>query len=380
MPVAGRCSRRCATWSAPRTCSPTPTWSPATSSTGPAGSAGSTPAVVRPGDRRRGRRRCCARATSGGAPRRPAGRQHRPRRRLGAAARRDRARPAPARRARARRPAGRPGHRAGRRDDRAPAGARARARAGSTASISRRATSRPSAARSRPTRAACTCCATGRPAARCSASKPCSPTVACIRRLDGLEKDNTGYDLAGLLCGSEGTLAVITAARLRLVPRPDVTPSSRCSPSTTSMPRSTRSATLRRDLDSLQAVELFFQDGLDLVCDRLGLARPVRRPPRRVRAGRGGRATPIPTEALARGRRRAARASPTSRSPPTTRRRATLWRYREAHTEAINLLGAPHKLDVTLAGRPARRVRREVADAVRRGRAGRSRVVVRSRG
>src|SRR4029077_7352940 len=25
-----------------------------------------------------------------------------------------------------------------------------------------------------------------------------------------------------------------------------------------------------------------------------------------------------------------------------------LWRYREAHTEAINLLGPPHKLDVTL--------------------------------
>jgi len=28
-----------------------------------------------------------------------------------------------------------------------------------------------------------------------------------VRHLDGLEKDNTGYDLAGLLCGSEGTLA-----------------------------------------------------------------------------------------------------------------------------------------------------------------------------
>ena len=29
-------------------------------------------------------------------------------------------------------------------------------------------------------------------------------------------------------------------------------------------------------------------------------------------------------------------------------RRAQLWRYREAHTEAINTLGPPHKLDVTL--------------------------------
>lgn len=33
-------------------------------------------------------------------------------------------------------------------------------------------------------------------------------------------KDNRGYDLTGLLTGSEGTLGVITAARLRLVPEP----------------------------------------------------------------------------------------------------------------------------------------------------------------
>src|SRR3546814_14574069 len=38
--------------------------------------------------------------------------------------------------------------------------------------------------------------------------------------MGGLVKDNTGYDLPGLLCGSEGTLAVVTAVRLRLVPVP----------------------------------------------------------------------------------------------------------------------------------------------------------------
>lgn len=35
-----------------------------------------------------------------------------------------------------------------------------------------------------------------------------------------LRKDNTGYDLKNLLIGSEGTLGVITAASLRLFPRP----------------------------------------------------------------------------------------------------------------------------------------------------------------
>lgn len=38
--------------------------------------------------------------------------------------------------------------------------------------------------------------------------------------LKRLRKDNTGYDLRGLLCGSEGTLGVITAASLRLYPIP----------------------------------------------------------------------------------------------------------------------------------------------------------------
>jgi FAD/FMN-containing dehydrogenase len=38
--------------------------------------------------------------------------------------------------------------------------------------------------------------------------------------LKGLRKDNAGYDLRDLIIGSEGTLAVITAATLRLVPRP----------------------------------------------------------------------------------------------------------------------------------------------------------------
>ena len=39
-----------------------------------------------------------------------------------------------------------------------------------------------------------------------------------ISRLGGIQADNTGYDLTGLLAGSEGTLGVITTARLRLWP------------------------------------------------------------------------------------------------------------------------------------------------------------------
>ena len=42
------------------------------------------------------------------------------------------------------------------------------------------------------------------------------PDGSIIEHLAGLPKDNTGYDLASLLTGSEGTLGVITAVRLRL--------------------------------------------------------------------------------------------------------------------------------------------------------------------
>ncbi|MCY7316507.1 MAG: FAD-binding oxidoreductase [Rubrivivax sp.] len=38
--------------------------------------------------------------------------------------------------------------------------------------------------------------------------------------LSGLRKDNTGYDLRDLFIGSEGTLGVITAATMKLAPRP----------------------------------------------------------------------------------------------------------------------------------------------------------------
>ena len=41
-----------------------------------------------------------------------------------------------------------------------------------------------------------------------------------LNRLKTLRKDNTGYDLKNLFIGSEGTLGIITAAALKLFPRP----------------------------------------------------------------------------------------------------------------------------------------------------------------
>jgi FAD/FMN-containing dehydrogenase len=46
------------------------------------------------------------------------------------------------------------------------------------------------------------------------------PDGSVMAGLKRLRKDNTGYDLRHLLIGAEGTLGIITAAALRLVPRP----------------------------------------------------------------------------------------------------------------------------------------------------------------
>jgi FAD/FMN-containing dehydrogenase len=49
------------------------------------------------------------------------------------------------------------------------------------------------------------------------------PNGEILRGLKTLRKDNTGYDLRHLLLGAEGTLGIITAAALKLYPKPGAT-------------------------------------------------------------------------------------------------------------------------------------------------------------
>jgi len=166
-----------------------------------------------------------------------------------------------------------------------------------------------------------------------------------LRHLDGLVKDNTGYDLAGLLCGSEGTLAVVTAARLALVPRYDARVVALCAFADVATAVSVTAA-VRRRVDQLDAAELFLGDGLDLVCEATGRAHPFRqRHPVHVLFEASGAADP--TEALAAAV--AAQAGVLDVAVAAdAHRRDELWAYREEHTVVINALGPPHKLDVTL--------------------------------
>lgn len=166
-----------------------------------------------------------------------------------------------------------------------------------------------------------------------------------VRRLPGLRKDNSGYDLPGLLTGSEGTLGLVTRARLRLVPR---------------LPRRTVAvlavddiaaalaafARLRAGLPSLQAVEVFFADGMDLVVRHRGAVRPfAAAPPCYLLVECAAPTDPTDDLAAVLAEATEVRDAAVASDRPGRER---LWQLREAHTESINAEGVPHKLDVTL--------------------------------
>ena len=174
-----------------------------------------------------------------------------------------------------------------------------------------------------------------------------------VSHLGGLEKDNTGYDLAQLVCGSEGTLAVVTAARLRLVPAPrDVAVALLAFAGVHDAVAAV--AALRRRLPGLQAAELVVAAGVDLVCQAFDRRQPfaARWPvlvlvevASSIEGEAAGSGPSVERLAHSVAGLDAVRDSAVADDAAG---RAELWSYREDHTLAINTLGPPHKLDVTL--------------------------------
>jgi FAD/FMN-containing dehydrogenase len=171
-----------------------------------------------------------------------------------------------------------------------------------------------------------------------------------ISRLDGLVKDNTGYALSDLLVGSEGTLGIVTRARLRLVPRLQERVTALLGVADTAAALQVL-ASLRRSAGGsglgLEAAEIFYQDGLDLVRTHTGMPPPLPRPRRAYLllecAGELDQTDSLASALAGCGLEDDATAVATDAGG-----RVALWAYRERHTEAVNALGVPHKLDVTL--------------------------------
>jgi FAD/FMN-containing dehydrogenase len=151
-----------------------------------------------------------------------------------------------------------------------------------------------------------------------------------------LHKDNTGYDLKQLFIGAEGTLGVITAAALKLYPRPR-----RVTTALVPLADPAAAIALLAHLQDatgglLAAFELIPRIGIDLVLKHIGgTADPLR--------------APSPWYALIEG-------------PPfedalgdveaviaqTEAQRAALWRLRESLSEAQKLEGPSLKHDVSV--------------------------------
>jgi FAD/FMN-containing dehydrogenase len=172
-------------------------------------------------------------------------------------------------------------------------------------------------------------------------------TGEVVSHLGGLLKDNTGYDLAGLLTGSEGTLGIVTQVRLRLVPTPAERTVALLAVDTADDAVAAFVAA-RAGCPDLEAAELVFADGVDLVCAHLRMGEPFTGRHHGALLLLEAAAADDPTERLVEALGPAADRIADTAIATTSTRREELWRYREAHTESINALGVPHKLDVTL--------------------------------
>ena len=174
------------------------------------------------------------------------------------------------------------------------------------------------------------------------------PDGSVISRLGGLPKDNTGYDLTSLFTGSEGTLGIVTQARLRLVPRELARAVALVAVADTAAAIELLGV-LRTHVGSvLCASELIFDEGVELVRAATGLPPPFQK---------GARAYLLiecaapqdPSDALMEALEQAPQvldANVATAADPGGQR--ALWQYREGHTEAVNAAGVPVKLDVAV--------------------------------
>ncbi|MGC4110452.1 MAG: FAD-binding oxidoreductase [Nocardioides sp.] len=165
-------------------------------------------------------------------------------------------------------------------------------------------------------------------------------TVAHMR---GLTRDNAGYHLPSLIAGSEGTLGIVTSARLRLVPRQRSRATALLG--FDSVEHAVGAAQrVRRASGDVEAVELMTGAGMRLVADVKQVAPPFELPEACLLVEVTGRSASDDLVEIVADLPHVTETAVAEGGPARER----LWLWRESHTESINTLGPPLKLDVTL--------------------------------
>src|SRR5829696_1638954 len=99
------------------------------------------------------------------------------------------------------------------------------------------------------------------------------PDGSIVARHSHVRQDNTGYDLASLFVGAEGTLGVITGLDLRLHPAPTNRVTAVCG--FADLDDLVAAGREFRDMDGIAALELIDSRASDLTAEHLGVAAPV---------------------------------------------------------------------------------------------------------
>lgn len=190
-----------------------------------------------------------------------------------------------------------------------------------------------------------------------------------ISDLSGLTAGRAGVDLAQLLTGSEGTLAVITAARLRLSPAEPA-----AAVLLAGVAGIDGAVALQRELrasvPALLAAEYLEDNGLDLVCRAAGLPRPL------ASAYPGYLLAEIAQAGFDLEMLADAGLPPDTAVELDSNGQAALWAYRERLAEAIATTGIPHKIDVAVPVAELGPFRAELAGAVREASADAAKLIV----
>src|SRR5690242_16177084 len=168
-----------------------------------------------------------------------------------------------------------------------------------------------------------------------------------------LHKDNTGYCLRQLFVGSEGTLGIITAAVLKLYPRPREVTVALCAVASPEAALALFNRLQQHDAAAIQAYEYMSGAGVELVLRHIpGATLPLAAPAAHyvlveLATGRQDAGLRSGLEELLASAMEAGQVADAVIAESGAQR-AQLWRLREEHSEAQRLAGASVKNDISV--------------------------------